>query len=108
MAKKVKFFKSAIGIFLLGAFIGTLAPSPVDPIYFYLENYVVPHLTGIAKVGLQLFDWYILDALWWLVLMGIAFVLHIKKVSVAKKISVMGGLAGLGIVIGIVSKIVWG
>jgi hypothetical protein len=105
---KVKFFKSAIGIFLLGAFIGTLAPSPIDPIYFYLENYVVPHLTGFAKVGLQLFDWYILDALWWLVLMGIAFVLHIKKVSVAKKISVMGGLAGLGIAIGIVSKILLG
>ena len=108
MAKKNKFFKSAIGIFLLGAFIGTLAPSPVDPIYFYLENYVVPHLTGIARVGLQIFDWYILDALWYLVLMGIAFVLHIKKVDVAKKITIIGGIAGLGIVIGIISKIVMG
>ena len=105
---KVKFFKSAIGIFLLGAFVGTLAPSPIDPIYFYLENYVVPHLTGIAKVSLQLFDWYILDALWWLVLMIIAFILHIKKVAVAKKISVIGGIAGLGIVIGIISKVVMG
>ena len=105
---KVKFFKSAIGIFLLGAFVGTLAPSPIDPIYFYLENYVVPHLTGIAKIALQLFDWYILDALWWLVLMIIAFILHIKKVAVAKKISVIGGIAGLGIVIGIISKVVLG
>ena len=105
---KVKFFKSAIGIFLLGAFVGTLAPSPIDPIYFYLENYVVPHLTGITKVSLQLFDWYILDALWWLVLMIIAFILHIKKVAVAKKISVIGGIAGLGIVIGIISKVIMG
>jgi len=105
---KNKFFKSSIGIFLLGAFIGTLAPSPVDPIYFYLENYVVPHLTGLAKAGLQIFDWYILDALWYLALMGIAFILHIKKVDVAKKITVIGGIAGLGIVIGIVSKIALG
>ena len=105
---KVKFFKSAIGIFLLGAFVGTLAPSPIDPIYFYLENYVVTHLTGVSKVALQLFDWYILDALWWLILMGIAFILHIRKVSVAKKISVMGGIAGLGIVIGIISRVVMG
>lgn len=106
--KKEKFFKTHIGVFLLGAFIGTLAPSPVDPIYFYFENYVVPHLTGLAKVALQVFDWYVLDALWYLALMGIAFILHIKKVAVAKKITVVGGIAGLGIVIGIVSKVVLG
>jgi hypothetical protein len=104
----VKFFKSTIGIFLLGCFIGTLAPSPVDPLYFYLENYIVPHLTGIAKIGLQIFDWYILDALWYLALMGIAFILHIKQVSIAKKITVIGGIAGLGVVIGIISKIAIG
>ncbi len=106
--KKEKFFKSQIGIFLLGAFIGTLVPSPIDPIYFYLENYVVPHLTGFAKIGLQIFDWYFLDALWYLVLMIIAFMLHIKKVSTAKKITVIGGIAGLGIVIGIISRILMG
>ncbi|VVB83380.1 Uncharacterised protein [uncultured archaeon] len=106
--KREKFFKTHIGVFLLGAFVGTLAPSPVDPIYFYLENYVVPHLTGIGKVGLQIFDWYILDALWYLALMGIAFILHIKEVNVAKKITVIGGIAGLGIVIGIISKIALG
>ena len=100
-----KFFKSAVGILLLGAFLGTLSPSPVDPIYFYLENYVAPHLTGIAKIALQAFDWYVLDALWYLTLMIIAFVLHIKKVSTIKEITILGGIAGLGIAIGIVGKI---
>jgi len=106
--KKEKFFKTHIGVFLLGAFIGTLAPSPVDPIYFYLENYVVPHLAGLGKVLLQIFDWYVLDALWYLALMGIAFILHIKNVDIAKKITVVGGIAGLGIVIGIISKVALG
>jgi hypothetical protein len=100
-----KFLKSSVGLFLLGAFLGTLAPSPVDPIYFYLENYVTPTLTGAAKVCLQIFNWYVLDALWYLALMIVAFILHIKKVSTVKKITIIGGLIGLGIVIGIIGKI---
>jgi hypothetical protein len=103
--KKGHFFTTSIGIFLAGCFLGTLAPSPVDPIYFYLENYVVPHLTGIWKVLLQIFNWYILDSLYYLLLMGLAYVLHIKKVSIAKKITVIGGIAGLGIVIGIIARL---
>jgi hypothetical protein len=103
--KKGHFLKTSIGIFLAGCFLGTLAPSPIDPIYFYLENYVVPHLQGIGKVSLQIFDWYVLDSSYYLLLMGLAYVLHIKKVSVAKKITVIGGIAGLGIVIGIIARV---
>jgi hypothetical protein len=103
--KRDHFLKTGIGIFLAGCFLGTLAPSPVDPIYFYLENYVVPNLTGGWKIALEIFNWYILDSLYYLLLMGLAYVLHIKKVSIAKKITVIGGIAGLGIVIGIITRI---
>ena len=59
MEKKIdKFFKTSIGIFLAGCFLGTLVPSAVDPIYFYLENYVIPNLTGISKIALEIFNWY--------------------------------------------------
>jgi|WetSurMetagenome_2_1015567.scaffolds.fasta_scaffold271386_2 hypothetical protein len=105
--KRDHFLRTSIGIFLAGCFLGTLAPSPVDPIYFYLENYVVPHTTGLGKILLEIFNWYILDSLYYLLLMGLAYVLHIKKVSIAKKITVIGGIAGLGIVIGILTRVLW-
>jgi hypothetical protein len=106
--KKNHFFRTSMGIFLAGCFLGTFVPSPVDPIYFYLENYVIPTLTGAWKILLEIFNWYFLDALYYLLLMGIAYILHIKKVSIAKKITVIGGIAGIGIAIGILSKILIG
>ena len=104
-----RFLKTGVAIFLLGAFIGTLAPSPVDPIHFWLVNYLFPTITNkLTLIGWQIFDWYILDALWWLSLLGLAFILHIKKVKTIKIITTIGILAGLGITIGILSKIAWG
>jgi hypothetical protein len=100
-----KFFKTKMGIFLGGCFLGTLVPSITDPIYFYLENYVVPNLTGTSKILLQIFNWYVLDALYYLFLIGLAYFLHIKKVSIIKKLSIIGGIVGLSIAIGIISRI---
>ena len=103
----MKFFKSIVGLMLLGAFLGTLTPSLIDPIHFYIVNYVLPNLTGASKIFWEIFDWYLLDALYYLFLMGIAFVLEIKKASHMKKILILGGIIGLGIVVGIIGRILF-
>lgn len=103
--KTKSFFKTSVGIFLLGALIGVLAPSPIGPIYFYLENYVAPHLTGLSKILLQAFNWYLLDALWYFALMIVAFIMHIKKVKTIRIIQTVAGIIGLGAVIGVLFKV---
>ena len=104
---KRKFFNTTVGLMLLGAFLGTLTPSLVDPIHFYLINYFIPSLTGVSKILWEVFDWYLLDALYYVLLMGIAFILAIKKASNMKKIIILGGIIGLGVVVGILGRILF-
>lgn len=103
------FFKTSVGIFLLGSIVGTLIPSPVDPIHFYLINNIIPNITNkISLISWQIFDWYFLDASYFILLLILAYVLHIKKVSTIKKISILAGVLGVGAVIGILGKILLG
>jgi hypothetical protein len=101
-----KFLKTPVGIFLLGAFLGELAPDPTDAIHFWLQVHVFTHptLPTPVLIALQVFDWYFMSALFFLVLLIFAYVLHINKVSTVKRITIIGGMLALGAVIGILAQ----
>lgn len=98
-----KFLKTSVGIFLLGCFLGELAPDPTDAIHFYLQEHVFtnPNISKELLAFLQVYDWYFLTASYFFLLLILAYFLHIKKVSTVKKITIIGGILGIGAVIGI-------
>lgn len=100
-----KFLKTPVGIFLLGAFLGELAPDPTDAIHFWLQQYIQNHhLPKLLLASIQIFDWYFMTALYFLLLLILAYFLHINKVKTIKRISVIGGILSIGAVIGIVAR----
>ncbi len=101
-----KFLKTHIGLFLLGCFLGELAPDPTDAIHFYLQQYVFtnPNISKPLLAFLQIFDWYFLTASYFFLLLVLAYVLHIRKVNVMKRITIIGGILGIGAVIGLLFR----
>jgi|GEM_PF-1862002 len=105
-----KFLKTPVGIFLLGAFLGEMAPDPTDAIHFWLQEHVLnnPHISHAILVPLQIFDWYFMTASYFLLLLILAYILHINKVNTVRRITIFGGIISIGVVIGIVGRFVWG
>ncbi|MES2202912.1 MAG: hypothetical protein V4474_01110 [Patescibacteria group bacterium] len=105
-APERKFLKTPVGIFLLGATLGELAPDPTDAIHFWLQTHVFnnPAYSKTFIAVLQVFDWYFMSALYFFLLLVLAYVLHIKKVGTVKKISLIGGLLGIGAVVGLLAQ----
>lgn len=101
-----KFIKTPVGIFLLGAFLGELAPDPTDAIHFWFQTHVFPQLSGLKLALLQVFDWYFMSALYFLLLLILAYFLHVRRVSTVKRVTVVGGILGIGVVIGIVARVI--
>lgn len=101
-----KFLKTHIGIFLLGCFLGELAPDPTDAIHFWLQANVFtnPTIPKWLLVSLQIYDWYFMTATYFLLLLILAYILHIKKVNVVKRITIIGGIVGIGAVIGLLFR----
>ncbi len=101
-----KFLKTPVGIFLLGAFLGELAPDPTDAIHFWLQEHVLnnPAVSQGMRAFLQVFDWYFMSAFYFLFLLIIAYVLHINKVKSVKRITLIGGVLSIGAVIGILAQ----
>ena len=101
-----KFLKTPVGIFLLGAFLGELSPDPTDAVHFWLQEKVFtnPNLSPNLLVFLKIFDWYFMSACYFLLLLIFAYFLHIKKVNTVKRITIMGGVLGIGAAIGILYK----
>ena len=107
--KEEKFLKTPVGIFLLGCFLGELSPDPTDAIHFWLQNHILnnPAISTGLKAFLEVFDWYFMSACYFLILLIIAYFLHIKKVSVVKRLSIVGGLISIGVVVGILAQLFW-
>lgn len=105
-----RFLKTPVGIFLLGAFLGELSPDPTDAIHFWLQEHVLnnPAIAESTRLLIQVFDWYFMSALYFLLLLILAYILHIKKVAVVKRLTVVGGILALGIVVGIIAEFVLG
>ncbi len=104
-----KFLRTPVGIFLLGAFLGELSPDPTDAIHFWLQEHVLnnPAVAESTRAFLQIFDWYFMSASYFLLLLIIAYILHIRKVGTIKKMTLVGGLVGLGAVVGILAQFFW-
>jgi hypothetical protein len=104
-----KFLRTPVGIFLLGAFLGELAPDPTDAIHFWLQGHVFnnPALSKSFLAFLQVFDWYFMSASYFLILLILAYILHIKRVGTIKRISLIGGILGIGAVMGILAQFVF-
>lgn len=101
-----KFLKTPVGIFLLGAFLGELAPDPTDAIHFWLQQHVLnnPAIPASTRTLVQIFDWYFMSALYFLALLIIAYALHIRRVTTIKRLTLVGGIMGIGVVIGILAQ----
>ncbi len=101
-----KFLKTPVGIFLLGAFLGELSPDPTDAIHFWLQQHVLnnPDIAASTRAYLQVFDWYFMSASYFLLLLIIAYFLHIKKVNTVKRITIFGGIISIGVVIGLLAQ----
>jgi hypothetical protein len=108
LGQEEKFLKTPVGIFLLGAFLGELSPDPTDAIHFWLQNHVFtnPSLSSSFKAVLEVFDWYFLTAGYFLFLLVCAYFLHIRKVQVVQRVTVIGGIISIGIVIGLIAQMV--
>jgi hypothetical protein len=103
-----KFLKTPVGIFLLGAFLGELAPDPTDAIHFWLQEHVLnnPSVAESTRAFIQVFDWYFMSASYFLLLLILAYIMHIKKINTVKRITLVGGILGIGAVIGILAKFI--
>ncbi len=101
-----KFLKTPVGVFLLGAFLGELSPDPTDAIHFWLQNHVFtnPAVSPALKAGLEVFDWYFMSAGYFLLLLILAYFLHISRVKTVKRITIVGGVLALGLVIGLLAQ----
>lgn len=110
LEQEEKFLKTPVGIFLFGAFLGELSPDPTDAIHFWLENHVLNNsmLHPGARAAIEIFDWYFMSACYFLVLLILAYVLHVRRVSIVKRLTIIGGLVSVGIVIGILAKLFLG
>lgn len=110
LAPEEKFLRTPVGIFLLGAFLGELAPDPTDAIHFWLQEHVLnnPKFSESFLAFLQIFDWYFLSASYFLLLLVLAYFLHIKKVHTVQKITIVGGILGVGTAIGIIARFIVG
>lgn len=108
-ASEEKFLKTPVGIFLLGACLGELAPDPTDAIHFWLQERIFtnPTIPSSILVPLQIFDWYFMTASYFFLLLIIAYLLHINKVSTVQRVTIFGGIISIGLVIGIVARFVF-
>jgi hypothetical protein len=107
LEREEKFLRTPVGIFLLGAFLGELSPDPTDAIHFWLQNHVLnnPAISSGFKAGLEVFDWYFMSASYFLLLLILAYLLHIRRVSIVKRLTIVGGIISIGVVIGILAQL---
>jgi hypothetical protein len=98
-----EFFATDVWKYLLGAILGTMLPSPADPIHFYIQNWLYKHKLKRWKFELiQILDWYFLDALWYGLLTVLAILLAIDDATQINKITIMVTVLGVGVIVSIV------
>ena len=105
-----KFLKTPVGIFLLGAFLSQLVPDPTDAIHYWLQEHILnnPAYPAGLRVFLQIFDWNFMSACYVLILLVLAYFLHIKNVSAIRRITLIASILSIGAAVGILSQFVLG
>mgnify|MGYP001590192452 FL=1 len=98
-----EFFATDVWKYLLGAILGTMLPSPADPIHFYIQNWLYKNkIKRWQFEAVQIFDWYFLDALWYGLLTILAILLAIDDTTQINKIVIMLTVLGVGALVSIV------
>ena len=64
-----------------------------------------PAVAQSTRAFLQIFDWYFMSASYFLLLLIFAYFLHVRKVNTVKRITLIGGLLSIGVVVGILAKL---
>ncbi len=105
-----KFIKTPVGIFLLGCFLGELSPDPTDAVHFWLQQHVLnnPTFPAFWRAFLQVFDWYFMSACYFLLLLILAYFLHITNVGAVKRFTIVAGVLSIGAAVGILAQFVIG
>jgi hypothetical protein len=99
---------TGVGIFLAGCIIALITPQPLDIFFFMIQNYIYSHpdISRTAFTLINIFTWYILDAIWYSGLFLLAYWMDIKDVSKVKMITIIATIISLGAVIGIVWRFI--
>jgi len=90
-----------LALFGVGAAVATLAPSPTDVIYFYVERWLDDHRNQISPTrywGLKAANYYFTDSAWHFLLL--AWILASKK-PVDEKAEIYFSLVGAGAVVAV-------
>lgn len=89
--------------YLLVAIGATMLPSPVDPLNFYLQDWLYSKRQRRWVFEFwQIFSWYVLDALWFALLLGIVLAFNIQDMASAQAITTITTILGVGATISIV------
>lgn len=93
---------------LLGAAIGEIMPEPTDPIFIWLTDWLKVHQAEIPVWqywGIWVFNYYVLSAIWYLVLLALVLGLD---VTVHERVFLITGLLSAGAVIGLAGYLISG
>jgi hypothetical protein len=100
----IEFFQTDLWKYLLGAILGTMLPSPADPVHFYIQNWLYKHRLKRWQFELvQIFDWYLLDALWYGLLTVLAIVLALDDTTQINGITIVFTV----LAVGAIGSMVW-
>jgi hypothetical protein len=104
MSDLMIFATSGVGLFLLGAVTATLTPSVTDPIHFWLQtNFFNKTKSRSQWMFWQIFDRYILDASWYIILFFTAFFMSVNNLSGVKKMTIIASMIGFSVTIGVIT-----
>ncbi len=107
MLTLIDFITTPIGMILLAAIIADFLPSPTDPFHFIIQNYLYKHKFKRWKFELiQIFDWYVLDTLWWIFLFLIAWIMTINNNQMITIITTVATILGIGVLIGVIFRFI--
>lgn len=88
---------------LIIAALATFLPSPTDVWHFYLQNYLYTHRLSRGYFEfLQVFDWYFLDSLWFVFLIGVVLLFHIDSMPTVNALTVVFTILGVGAAVSII------
>lgn len=91
-------FLSPVVLYLLVGLLSVVLPSPTDPLHFYLQNWLYRHRVSRLSFELwQLVDWYLLDGLWFVFLIGVVFLFGIHNLDQVRGIGLVATFVGLGV-----------
>ncbi len=97
------FFAGDVWKYLLGAIMGSFLPTPMDPIHFYVQNWLYRHKQKKWKFELiEILDWYFLTVFWYIFLVILAILLSFDRLNQINQVTIMLTVIGVGSLVSII------